>query len=114
MIGLLKKIYNKLHIIQNIYIKNKFFLNKKTYAMEGEDLEIVNILKNINNGFYVDAGGYHPIDRNNTYLLYKRNWRGINIDLSKFSIDLFNFTRPLDINNDATQVNRFALGLIHY
>ena len=49
MIDLLKKIYNKLHIIQNIYIKNKFFLNKKTYAMEGEDLEIVKILENINN-----------------------------------------------------------------
>jgi FkbM family methyltransferase len=46
----------------------------------------------------VDAGGYHPLDRNNTYLLYKKNWRGINIDLSEFSIDLFNFIRPKDIN----------------
>ena len=66
--------------------------------MEGEDLEIVKILKNIDNGFYVDAGGFHPLDRNNTYLLYKKNWRGINIDLSEFSIDLFNFIRPEDIN----------------
>ena len=114
MIGLLKKIYNKLHIIQNIYIKNKFFLNKKTYAMEGEDLEIVKILKNINNGFYVDAGGYHPIDRNNTYLLYKRNWRGINIDLSKFSIDLFNFTRPLDININAAVTNNDGYETFYY
>ena len=69
MIGLLKKIYNKLHIIQNIYIKNKFFLNKKTYAMEGEDLEIVKILKNINNGFYVDAGGYQACG-------YRRKYAG--------------------------------------
>ena len=114
MIGLLKKIYNKLHIIQNIYIKNKFFLNKKTYAMEGEDLEIVKILKNINNGFYVDAGGYHPIDRNNTYLLYKRNWRGINIDLSKFSIDLFNFTRPLDININVAVTNNDGYETFYY
>ena len=114
MIGLLKKIYNKLHIIQNIYIKNKFFLNRKTYAMEGEDLEIVKILKNINNGFYVDAGGYHPIDRNNTYLLYKKNWRGINIDLSKFSIDLFNFTRPLDININAAVTNNDGYETFYY
>ena len=29
--------------------------------MEGEDLIIQNYLKNINNGFYVDAGCYHPL-----------------------------------------------------
>ncbi len=98
MNNFINKLYKKIHIIQNIYLKNKFLLKRKTYAMEGEDLEIVKILKNIKNGFYVDAGGYHPLDRNNTYLLYKNNWRGINIDLSKFSIDLFNFIRPDDIN----------------
>ena len=88
MISAIRKFYKKLHIIQNIYIKNNFFFKRKTYAMEGEDLEIVKILKNIENGFYVDAGGFHPLDRNNTYLLYKKKWRGINIDLSEFSIDL--------------------------
>ena len=106
MINILKKVYKKIHILQNIYIKNKFFFEKKSYAMEGEDLEIVKILKNINNGFYVDAGGYHPLDRNNTYLLYKKNWRGINIDLSEFSIDLFNFIRPKDININVAVSNR--------
>ena len=98
MISLFKTLYNKLHIIHNIYIKNKFFIKKKSYSMEKEDLEITKRLNKIKNGFYVDVGGYHPIHRNNTYLLYKKNWRGINIDLSKFSIDLFNFARPEDIN----------------
>ena len=70
MNNFINKLYKKIHIIQNIYLKNKFLIKKKTYAMEGEDLEIVKILKNIKNGFYVDAGGYHPLDRNNTYLLY--------------------------------------------
>ena len=106
MINLFKNIYKKIHIIQNIYIKNKFFSKRKTYAMEGEDLEVVKILKNIQNGFYVDAGGYHPLDRNNTYLLYKKNWRGINIDLSEFSIDLFNFARPEDININVAVENK--------
>ena len=105
MIAAIRKFYKKLHIIQNIYIKNNFFLTRKTYAMEGEDLEIVKILKNIDNGFYVDAGGFHPLDRNNTYLLYKKNWRGINIDLSEFSIDLFNFIRPEDININVAVTN---------
>ena len=114
MINIVKKVYKKIHIIQNIFIKNKFLINKKSYAMEGEDLEIVKILKNIKDGFYVDAGGYHPLDRNNTYLLYKKNWRGINIDLSEFSIDLFNFIRPEDINVNVAVKNSDDKAIFYY
>ena len=46
----------------------------------------------------MDAGCYHPLHLSNTYLLHKRNWSGINIDISQFSIDLFNFLRPNDLN----------------
>ena len=95
---MLKKIFDKFHILQNIYLKNKHFIKKKSYSMNGEDLEIVKYFGNLNNGFYVDVGCYHPIEMNNTYLLYKKNWKGINIDVSKFSIDLFNFLRPDDLN----------------
>ena len=66
--------------------------------MDNEDTNILNYFKNKNNGFYVDVGCFHPINRNNTYLLYINKWRGINIDLSQFSIDLFNFLRPDDLN----------------
>ena len=51
--------------------------------MEGEDLELLKLTKNINQGFYVDAGCYHPLRLNNTYLLYKKKWNGLNIDLSR-------------------------------
>ena len=95
---ILRDLYKKLHIIHNIYIKNNFLIKKNTYSMEGEDLEINKVLNKITEGFYVDVGGYHPIHRNNTYLLYEKNWRGINIDINKFSVDLFNFLRPDDIN----------------
>ena len=98
MISILRKVYKKLHIIQNIYLKNKFLLKKKSYSMEGEDLELLKMTKNINQGFYVDAGCYHPLHLNNTYLLYLKKWSGLNIDLSEFSIDLFNFMRPNDVN----------------
>ena len=73
--------------------------------MEGEDLELLKMTKNINQGFYVDAGCYHPIHLNNTYLLYKKNWSGLNIDLSEFSIDLFNYMRPNDVNVHAAISN---------
>ena len=66
--------------------------------MDKEDLNILNYFKGKKDGFYVDVGCFHPLDRNNTYLLYLKNWRGINIDISQFSIDLFNFMRPEDYN----------------
>ena len=74
--------------------------------MDGEDIQILNYFKNRNNGFYVDVGCYHPIHRNNTFLLYKKNWKGINIDISKFSIDLFNFLRPDDLNYNYAVSNK--------
>ena len=95
---LLNRIYNNLHIIQNIYFKHKNFLNKKTYSLFGEDLVALKFFKNKKKGFYIDIGCYHPTHINNTYLLYKKGWNGINIDVSQFSIDLFKFMRPDDLN----------------
>ncbi len=66
--------------------------------MDKEDTNILSYFNNKRNGFYVDVGCFHPINRNNTYLLYLNKWRGINIDFSQFSIDLFNFLRPDDLN----------------
>ncbi len=91
-------LFEKIHILQNLYIKNKCFLKKKSYSMDGEDIEIFNYFKNKKNGFYVDVGAYHPIQRNNTMLLYLNGWEGINIDISDFSIKLFNHLRSRDSN----------------
>ena len=92
------KIRNKIHILQNIYLKNKYFIKKKSYAMDGEDLAIDQYIEKKEKGFYVDIGAHHPIHRNNTQLLFNKGWSGINIDVNQFSIDLFNFLRPNDIN----------------
>ena len=92
------RLKNKLHILQNIYLKNKYFLKRKSYAMDGEDIAIDLFNKKKNNGFYVDIGAHHPIQRNNTHLLFKKGWHGINIDVNQFSIDLFKFLRPNDLN----------------
>ena len=95
MYELIKK---KLHIIHNIFIKHKYFAPRKTYSMDGEDLIIFDYFKNRKEGFFIDVGCYHPIHRNNTFLLYKKGWKGINIDIHSFSIDLFNYIRTKDLN----------------
>lgn len=73
--------------------------------MEGEDLFILQIFKNLDNGLYVDAGSYHPLHLSNTYLLYKKGWRGINIDLSEYTIKLFEHLRPDDVNINSAVTN---------
>tara|TARA_B100000287_G_C20506844_1_gene731432 strand:+ start:138 stop:737 length:600 start_codon:yes stop_codon:yes gene_type:complete len=66
--------------------------------MDGEDLEVKKYFNNKKKGFYVDVGAYHPIHRNNTMLLHEMGWEGINIDISDFSIKLFDHLRPDDTN----------------
>tara|TARA_X000000950_G_C13622354_1_gene539913 strand:+ start:154 stop:747 length:594 start_codon:yes stop_codon:yes gene_type:complete len=73
--------------------------------MEEEDLILKDIFKKISKGFYVDVGCYHPIHLSNTYLLYQKGWRGINIDLSEYSIELFDHTRNDDLNINAAVTN---------
>ena len=103
---MLKEIFRKFHIIHNIYIKHKFFFKKKSYAMDNEDTAVLNYFKDKKNGFYVDVGCYHPIHRNNTYVLHKKNWNGINIDTSQFSIELFDYLRPNDLNYNCAISNK--------
>jgi len=110
---LLINFFEKLHIFQNIYLKNKSFLKKKSYSMDGEDLVVRDYFKSKNKGFYVDVGCYHPLQRNNTMLLHRLGWSGVNIDISDFSIKLFQFLRPKDTNlnlaisNDEKEIDIF-------
>jgi len=78
--------------------RRKYKYKKISYSLNAVDLIIDYIFKNKKNGFYLDVGSQHPISNNNTYLLFKRGWSGINIDLDKKNIDLFNTARPNDIN----------------
>ena len=85
-------------ILQNIYLKNRYFIRRKSYSMNKEDIFINKFFKFKNKGFYVDVGSYHPLELSNTCLLYKKGWDGINIDVNSLSIDYFNFLRPDDVN----------------
>jgi hypothetical protein len=77
--------------------KYKFFTKKNSYSQFGEDLVVNDFFKNFV-GRYVDIGCYHPIKYNNTALLHKKGWKGVNIDLNQKSIDLFNACRKNDLN----------------
>ena len=83
-------------------LKKKFKSNKKSYSFGSVDLLINYYFKNKQKGVYLDVGCQHPISNNNTYLLYKKGWSGINIDLDFKSIKLFNLARSSDININAT------------
>jgi FkbM family methyltransferase len=68
------------------------------YSSEGEDLILKRIFDTKTNGVYIDVGAHHPFRVSNTYLFYKKNWTGINIDPMPGSQAMFNKYRPLDIN----------------
>lgn len=114
----LKNIESK---IKNFIINNKFFyffykiikISRKHrkdyyYGEYGEDVLVKNFFRKKNNGFYLDVGCYHPIRGSLTYFLHKKGWKGMNIDISKVSIDLFNISRPNDTNINCAASNKNA------
>jgi len=89
-------IFNFFYLVRQSFFRK---INKNFYSQFGEDKILKEILKiNINKGFYVDVGCYHPKKHSNTYLLYKKGWKGINIDIEKNKIEVFKMSRPNDIN----------------
>ena len=71
---------------------------KKSYKQISKTLRGIVRKSNKSRGFYIDVGCYHPLEGSNTHLLYKKGWRGINFDISDFSIKLFKFLRKRDIS----------------
>ena len=85
------------------------------YSNWGIDLLIKDILKNQKEkGIYIDVGSHHPLINNNTYILYKRGWKGINIDLDFNSIDMFNYFRPKDHNIQIALSNKIGFTDLYF
>ena len=87
--------FNKLYFFLKILKKSK---KRYHYADNGEDIIIQGLFNHKKDGFYMDVGCYHPIRASLTHLLYKKGWKGVNIDISKDTISLFNIARPNDKN----------------
>lgn len=71
---------------------------KKSFSQEGEDLVLLKYFKKKKSGFYIDIGAHHPFRFSNTYLFYKKGWKGINIDATPGSMEKFYKYRFRDIN----------------
>ena len=69
-----------------------------SYSQEGEDLILQRNFGDKKIGFYIDVGAHHPKRFSNTYLFYKKGWRGINIDAMPGSMIAFKAERSEDTN----------------
>ncbi len=68
------------------------------FSSDGDIKFAKEILKHKKNGTYLDIGCYHPFKDSHTSYLYKNKWRGINVDISKETIEMFKILRPEDKN----------------
>jgi FkbM family methyltransferase len=72
-----------------------------SYSQEGEDMILARLFEDRASGFYVDIGAHHPIRFSNTYKFYRRGWKGLNVDATPGSMEIFRYLRPRDISVEA-------------
>lgn len=88
-------------VFRKLFLLRKLFLTRNSrrhFGQSGEDIFIVRQFPKSFTGFFVDVGCYHPTKYSNTFRLYKRGWRGVNIDIDKIKIEAFQMRRPGDTN----------------
>lgn len=68
----------------------------ETYSQFGEDIILSEIFRNQLSGHFLDVGANHPKILNNTYKLYKKGWRGVNIEPGRKMFELIQEVRPED------------------
>jgi hypothetical protein len=63
-----------------------------------QDLFVISILKNKQDGYFVEIGANHPITCNNTYMLEKEyNWRGLMVEYDPSFEQMYKDLRPKSI-----------------
>jgi hypothetical protein len=81
----------------------------KYYSQIGQDKLVDFILKNKENGFFLDIGAQHPEDLNNTAFFEKyRNWNGVAIEKASMWNDKWSDSsrkKTSYINNDARLID---------
>lgn len=79
---------------------DKTFEPKISYSQNGEDIIVYGIFEALSKKIinYVDVGGYHPYNGNNTALFYLTGSKGIVIEPNPELFKQFPLKRPRDIN----------------
>ena len=114
-----KFLYSKgINLFKFLYFNFQFLKSKIRpriiNANWGLDIIINSIFRNKEKGTYVDVGCHHPLINNNTHILYKRGWSGINIDLDFSSIEMFNYFRPKDDNHNVALSNKKGVSNLYF
>jgi len=96
--------FSKIDVESNLFriyliIKEKKFLIKSKkeggYSQHGEDQFIDKYFKG-RKGVYIDIGASHPFIISNTYLLYKKGWRGVTVEPIQYLHKRHKQLRPRD------------------
>lgn len=88
-------------LFRSLFLFRKLFFIKKSfrhYSQFAEDVSILRHFPKHYKGFFVDVGCFHPVKYSNTYRLYRKGWRGVNIDIDSIKIAGFKILRPGDVN----------------
>ena len=72
------------------------WFGKRSFAQSGEDIIADIELGKKKKGAYIDVGAFHPKLFSNTYLFYKRGWRGVCIEPRPEAKEAFEKVRPGD------------------
>jgi hypothetical protein len=80
-------------------------------SQAGQDKFVIDILKNKQNGFFLEIGSNHPININNTYKLEKEyGWTGLMVEYELSYENLYKIHRTSNyIIQDATTINYLEL-----
>lgn len=68
-----------------------------SFAQHGEDVLLKRVFGEKKRGRYIDIGANHPIHKSVTYSFFLLGWEGINIDMDREMIALYESLRPGDI-----------------
>ena len=98
-------------------MKKKVWMNSSDYqrtlngnryfGQSAQDLFVTSVLEGKRNGTYLEIGGAHPFDSNNTYLLETEfNWKGFSIEYNPLLCQLHQSFRSNEcICEDATAID---------
>ena len=93
-------IMEQLNLRNDRFLQGVYFEAKHSYSQCGEDLIIDFIFSalGIANGRYLDIGSHHPFYLNNTFIFYRKGWRGVNVEPIEERLELFKIQRSEDTN----------------
>ena len=87
----------------------KFF--NGSYSQASQESFVLNVLKEKQNGYYVEVGGHHAFNMNNTYLLEsKYKWTGVSLEIDQELSNKYNIHRK----NKCLNVNAITFNYKDY